>query len=174
MCVTGTPAAEHGWRAERRAEYFSFEGLHAHVEAVRVGLRGTRVQRQRSVSVWVARANVAAVMAVAVLVLLLVAPRYAAGAERSITLARADALALAVLRPSAQAGQVVLFRSRRPLVAGDAVTEAGPRVRHGRSALFPHGIGHRAWMFWEDLAFNSPFVHPSRVLLIDAVSGAVL
>ena len=73
---------------------------------------GAAVQRQRSISAWMNAVGVSVALLAGVLALLLTKPpANAAGAQQPVTLARADAIALAVLHPRAQIGQVVLFRA---------------------------------------------------------------
>jgi len=77
----------------------------------------------------------------------------------------ADAIALRTLQP--QRHGYPLYGLPAPLAAGQTVTEDGPGAK-------PVTLRKPAWFYWEDLEHGAGFEHPSRVLLLDAESGAVV
>ena len=101
--------------------------------------------------------------------------RARSGSASILTRAQANAIALRVLRPRRRAGRVVLFGLPSPLAASQSVAIASlghegdrPETR----GLKP--VGRRVWLFWEDLAYDARFEHPSRLLLVDAATGRTL
>ena len=107
-----------------------------------------------------------------------------AHAELSGTVATADALR--ALGVTGSTGPVIVFALPSPVGPGTTVNQdgagAGQRTRVRYSGFVPHvlvrlsrrGIGHRAWLFWEDLDPYAEFSHPSVLLLLDARRGRVL
>ena len=106
----------------------------------------------------------------------------------ALTRARADQLAVKALSPNGSAAvpYQVVFGLPTPLTAGALITEPGPergqriRSRRGHSDAFvdysAHAVRlrHRAWLFWEDLAYPAKFLHPSVALAVDDRSGRVV
>ena len=91
----------------------------------------------------------------------------------AMSTSRADSIALRVLRPQAQSGRVVLFGLPAAVGAGHAVFDLAPpnALRFTRRVPL---LRHRTWLFWEDLAYDAKFEHPSRIVLIDDRSGRVV
>lgn len=103
----------------------------------------------------------------------------AAGGERArqaLTRAQANAIAIRVLHPQADKGDVVLFGLPKPLATGSFVVPADPPRggpgRHARVRL--RRLSGPAWLFWLDREPEAFFSHPSEYLLVDGSTGRVL
>jgi hypothetical protein len=99
-----------------------------------------------------------------------------APAAFALTKPQADAAALKALRPQATPGSVVVFGLPRALGPKDWLTESAPAAhpKQAKSTLRPKLLGHKAWLYWDDLAYGSYFAHKSIVLLVDDKTGAVV
>lgn len=94
---------------------------------------------------------------------------------------RARQIALRILAPERQVGDVVVFGLAHALGSSDTVfpvVSGSGEIRLPRKGNGPlvreRPIGQRAWLFWEDLAHGARFQHPSRLLLLSDRSGRVL
>lgn len=126
----------------------------------------------RPLSRWVACAGLVLGLAIAVVP----ATPCPASAE-AISRAKAKRIAIKALHPRRERGaSVMIFGLRRPLRAGQRVVEGGTRARSGRfvrkRSIKP--VGRSAWVFWEDLLYNAGFAHPSKLLVVDHRTGAIL
>ena len=106
----------------------------------------------------------------------------------ALTRRQADAIALRALKPSRLHRELILFGLPRALRAHADVIEAGPNAAGLRHATTRHRgldtttisrvaggpIPRSAWLYWEDLAPDGEFMHPSVLLLIDDRSGHIL
>lgn len=121
------------------------------------------------------------------LLLVLAAAALVSGpAQSAATLTReqADAIALRLLQPKAYP-DAVLYRLPGPLevVGGQSVPieEAGPLEGITTDELQREVLnsvrvksGTRFWFYWLDIAHGAEFEKPSKLLLLDAASGAVV
>jgi hypothetical protein len=102
----------------------------------------------------------------------------AAGASGGSTLSRkqADAIAMRVLRPQADTGEVIVFGLPRPLPRGAVVAPADPARRslgkRVRSRIEP--LGAPAWLYWLDRVPDARFSHASEYVLIEDRTGRVV
>ena len=92
----------------------------------------------------------------------------APGPACALTRARANQIALSVLRPQGATGRVVVFGLPAPLGPRQTVSVVAPGV----STFRP--LGRRAWLYWEDQGYGAEFSHPSVLLLIGDRGGGVL
>jgi hypothetical protein len=99
-----------------------------------------------------------------------------ADAGASVNRAQANAIAVRVLRPQADKGEVILFGLPKPLPAGTVVAPADPprgdptrkaRVR-GQRLTAP------SWLYWLDRDPYARFSHESEYLLVDDRTGRVV
>ena len=107
-------------------------------------------------------------------------------AASALTRRQADALALAVLRPQAAGRYAVVYGFPAVLRAGTTVSAAGPGPgQRWRVVRTSGGVELTArvprtklrtpgWLFWEDARAGVAFPHPSRLLLLDGVTGRVV
>lgn len=86
---------------------------------------------------------------------------------------QADRLAVHALSPTHVVNGlgVVIYGLPAALPAADSVEVFQARAHQ---KLSKHPLGHRTWLFWEDLAPGAMFAHASRLLLVDDHSGKVV
>jgi hypothetical protein len=102
-----------------------------------------------------------AICLIALLALLGAAPAHA------ISRQKANAIALAALKPKAEASPVIVFGLPKAVRAGQVVSELA------RPGLLKRP-GKAAWLFWEDRNPGAMFQHDSVVLLVDSATGKVV
>lgn len=109
--------------------------------------------------------------AYAAVVLLACALAVPSRALADVGAARADQIARAAVKLDRFGPDAVLYRLGRELQPSDFVSEAGA----GGSGTLTHAtLGQPAWLFWEDLMPGARFEHPSRLLIVSALTGRVL
>jgi hypothetical protein len=89
---------------------------------------------------------------------------------------KADAIAMRVLRPQADKGEVILFGLPAPLRAGTLVAPADPPrgAPTGKARVRGVRLAGPAWLYWLDSDPYARFSHESEYLLVDDRSGRVL
>jgi len=114
------------------------------------------------------RAGAAAVAVLCVAAGVLIAPSAAVALSRS----QADGVALSALTPTHSHGGlgVIVYGMPSALPANDSV-DVFRALSH--QTLNRHALGHRTWLFWEDLAPGAMFSHASVLLLVNDASGGV-
>src|SRR5581483_2756360 len=122
-----------------------------------------------------------AAIAVAVLA---VGVALSAGGAASVTLSRADSLALKALKAKRGTAPLAVFRSRTPLRPGAVIAQAGTPPRPGAARRVGDNVLRRAgvqfskapvvmrvgrepsYMYFEDLAPYEAWEHPARIVLV--------
>jgi hypothetical protein len=102
----------------------------------------------------------------------------AGGADARSTISReqANAIALRLLKPQADRGEVILFGLPAPLRAGTLVAPADPPRGDptGRARVRGLRLGGPAWLYWLDRDPYARFSHESEYLLVDDRTGRAL
>lgn len=96
----------------------------------------------------------------------------AASPALAISRAAAVRAALAVVKPQALKGRIVVFATPAAIQKGSSLLEAGPRkIRRGPFTLEVPLTTRAAWMVWADLQYGARFQHASEVVFVDDVTG---
>jgi streptogramin lyase len=99
----------------------------------------------------------------------------------AVTHTRSTVVALRLLRPPVDRGRIVVFTLARALPKGSLLSEDAPILPprgtppdRVTTRLRGRRLARPAFLYWEDFAYGAHFEHLSRLLLIDARSGAVV
>jgi hypothetical protein len=95
-------------------------------------------------------------------------------AAPALAVSRADAVrvALAVVKPQALKGRIVVFATPAAVPKGSSLVEAGPRkLRRGPFVVKAPLTTRATWMVWADLAYGARLQHSSEVVFVDDATG---